>query len=577
MTTSSALAEIERLHHGFRARYLLHAEIKSQLEAWARAFPEVARLETIGTSVDGREIFVLTLGRDADRPRPAVWVDGNMHAVEVSGSSVSLAIAEDVLRAHVAPDANPHDLPLGLRALIQADVLFYVCPRISPDGAEHVLTTGAYVRSNPRDDRDLAHARWKAGDVDGDGQARLMRKLDPTGDFVASAVVENLLVPRTVEDEGPFYALYPEGTIADFDGFSIPHAGDFLADNATDMNRNFPFDWKPEPHQAGAGAYPASEPEARAVTEFALAHPNIFAWLNLHTFGGCWIRPSGDLPDKKMNQRDLAVLRQIEVWSDAFTGYPMVSGFEEFTYEPDKPLAGDLQAFAYEQRGAIALVCELWDFFKQVGLDVKRPFVTNYDRFKRAEVEAMGVWDRDHNRSRVVGAWRPFEHPQIGAVEIGGYDPRFGVWNPPPERIGELCTNVARVLLRMAAMAPRVAIAKHLVERLGDDLHRVTVEIENQGYLPTFVLDSARTMPHGREPRVRLRTALRIEAGELDQGIGHLEGWGGTDRSQSMVFARTSRGPSRHRVVWVVRGRGEVTIEVASPRIGRVEAKLEVG
>ena len=42
---------------------------------------------------------------------PAVWVDGNMHAAELCGSSVSLAIAEDILRLHLEPDAVVHNLP----------------------------------------------------------------------------------------------------------------------------------------------------------------------------------------------------------------------------------------------------------------------------------------------------------------------------------------------------------------------------------------------------------------------------------------------------------------------------------
>ena len=41
-------------------------------------------------------------------------------------------------------------------------------------------------------------------------------------------------------------------------------------------------------------------------------------------------------------------------------------------------------------------------------------------RRTRVDVEAIGRWDRDHNGGRVVGGWRPFVHPQLGPVEIGG-------------------------------------------------------------------------------------------------------------------------------------------------------------
>ena len=92
--------------------------------------------------------------------------------------------------------------------------------------------------------------------------------------------------------------MYPEGLIEGWDGFTVP-ADDYLASSETDMNRNFPYDWAPEPKQPGAGAFAASEPESRAVAAFASRHPEIFAWLNLHTFGGCYIRPAGDKPDRR--------------------------------------------------------------------------------------------------------------------------------------------------------------------------------------------------------------------------------------------------------------------------------------
>jgi hypothetical protein len=122
------------------------------------------------------------------------------------------------------------------------------------------------------------------------------------------------------------------------------------------------------------------------VLDFTIAHPNIFAWLNLHTFGGVLIRPLGDNPDSKMDQEDLAVYRQVEKWATDFTGYPTVSGFHEFLYAPDKPLKGDLTDYAYHQRGALAYVIELWDLFTQIGMERRKPFVDVYSRFDRKDL-----------------------------------------------------------------------------------------------------------------------------------------------------------------------------------------------
>jgi murein tripeptide amidase MpaA len=560
-----------------RDRYLSYDELTRLVRGWAEAHPDVVRLESLARSVEGREVWLLSIGRDPDRARPASWVDGNMHAPELAGSSVALAIADALIRVHGGEDVL--DLPGEVLARIREDGLTFVAPRLSPDGAERMLSVGAYVRSNPRDDRrGRSQPFWRAADVDGDGSARLIRVEDPAGEFVASREHPGLMLPRRIEDEGPYYAVYPEGFIENWDGFNVPNGADYLTDNSTDLNRNFPFQWAPEPQQKGAGRLPLSEPESRAVAEFAVAHPNLFAWLNLHTFGGTFIRPAGDKPDAKMEPSDLALYRQLEEWSTAFTGYPMVSGYEEFLYEPDKPLAGDLTAFAYGQRGAIGLVCELWDFWKRAGVKVHRPFIDNYQRRTRADVEAIAKWDRDQNAGRVIAAYEPFEHPQLGRVEIGGYDPRFGIWNPPPEKLGEVEDAMVRFFLRLAALAPRVRVADVRVEPLGGELARVTAVIENLGYLPTHFLASAKALPFVEPLRARLDlgAGLALAGGDAVQTIGQLDGWGGFARPMTPAFARSASDAVRRRVSWVVRGRGAAHVRVASVRVGQVEAPLEV-
>ena len=194
-----------------------------------------------------------------------------------------------------------------------------------------------------------------------------------------------MLLPRRLEDAGPYYKIWREGVIENFDGATIP-SPHYLSDNQTDLNRNFPFEWHPEHEQAGAGAFPASEPESRAVVEFSARRPHLFAWMNLHTFGGVFIRPLGDKPDHKMDQEDLALFRQVAEWAKACTGYPTVSGYEEFLYEPEKPLHGDLSEYAYHQRGCIAYAVELWDLFEQLGLEKKKRFVDRYSEVERADL-----------------------------------------------------------------------------------------------------------------------------------------------------------------------------------------------
>ncbi|MDF1563575.1 MAG: M14 family metallopeptidase [Deltaproteobacteria bacterium] len=576
------IARLGRLDRGFRSRYLDHAELTEQLEAWAEAFPELCHLEVLDRTEEGREIWLLTVGREPGRRRPGVWVDGNMHASELAGSSVALAIAEEALRLHLEPGQLPLGLPEPMRAALEG-ALFYVCPRMSPDGAEAVLKTGRYVRSVPRDERQQRNApRWRSQDVDGDGLSFLMRVPDPAGEFVASDEVEGLMLPRRPGDPGPYFRLYPEGVIESFDGHTIPDPH-YLADNDPDLNRNFPWSWAPEPEQSGAGAFPTSERESRAVVRFASEHPNLYAWLNLHTFGGVFIRPLGDEPDTKMNPGDTALFRQLEVWAEGLTGYPMVSGFEEFTYDPEQPIRGDLSEWAYRNRGCLAMVCELWDLLERIGVPRPDRYVERYGRLERDHLLELGRWDRQVNQGRTLHPWVAAEHPQLGPVEVGGVDPRVGMWNPPYELLGEVCEKLSAFWMHVASLLPRVEVEALRLHALEEGAHHLELKVANLGYLSTAGLPSSAALPHN-EPLLAtlecLDPGIRLPPGTPDRiELGQLTGWGrGLHHASEALYSMRSRGSSCRRTLgWTLLGAGKVRVRVGNCRVGFFELEQTIG
>ena len=569
----------------FRSKYLDNAELNAQLAEWVKAFPDLVRLSVIGQSAEGRDIALLTVGRDPDRLRPAVWIDGNMHASEVCGSSVALALVEDILAIHQGKnEAGAKPLPAHMAETIR-ESLFYILPRMSPDGAEAVLKTGRYVRSSPVNDRsNKGHPFWEAADIDGDGMMGYMRQLSPDGALVELRGADGeplqppVMVPRLPEDPGPYYKLFPEGRIVNFDGLRIPDPY-YLSDNLYDFNRNFPYQWAGEQDQAGAGHFPGSAPETRAVIEFATRHPHIFTWLNLHTFGGVLIRPLGDQPDSKMDQTDLAMFRQVESWMTEHTGYPTVSGFHEFLYEPDKPLRGDISDWAYHQRGCLAYVVELWDLFKQLGIERRKPFVDHYTHLDRNHFLALAALDREQNQGRIFKAWRKHQHPQIGEVELGGFDPRVGIYNPPYEKLAETCAAQSAAFLRVAALVPRIVVEVVQIEALGAEQKRIQLRVANRGYLGSYGLSSARKLPHAEPLRLSVTSnqVKLLAPSERVSEIGQLDGWSTGLYAGANIFRPYTRGNGHEKFLsLVVQGRGRLSVTVGSCRVGQQTIEIDV-
>jgi len=141
-TTPDARQRFELMSEGFRSSYITYDALTRVVHAWADAFPQFVRLQSIGRTAEGRDLWLLAIGMAPEGDGPAVWIDGNMHAVELAGSSVALAIAEDALRMLVCPDEPMHDLPVHLRQLLREGVTFYVLPRMCPDGRRRAYIDG---------------------------------------------------------------------------------------------------------------------------------------------------------------------------------------------------------------------------------------------------------------------------------------------------------------------------------------------------------------------------------------------------------------------------------------------------
>lgn len=143
---------------------------------------------------------------------------------------------------------------------------------INPDGAEWALADKPKIirsstRPYPYDEEPIGGLAQE--DMDGDGRMLTMRVPDPNGGWKISPD-EPRLMPCPHERGGQYYRLLPEGQIDAYDGVMIQMQ---RKKQGLDLNRNFPMEWRTEGEQSGAGPFPASEPEVRAIMQFIAAHP----------------------------------------------------------------------------------------------------------------------------------------------------------------------------------------------------------------------------------------------------------------------------------------------------------------
>ena len=532
------------------SKFYAHDDLTELLQNYVSAFPILASLEAIGKSYEDRSLWALTVSNTQTGDpleKPAFYVDGNIHGSEVTASSTALYFAWTLLSGHGTDDT--------VTRLVD-ECTFYIIPVISPDGVELALKGGGFVRSGTRmypheEERDGLHPE----DLDGDGQILQMRIEDHGGGWKVSGQDARLLVPRRFNDtEGPFYRVFPEGKIQNFDGVDIKEVP---RKQSLDFNRNFPANWEPQVKQSGAGEYPFSESETRAIAEFITSHTNIHSLHSLHTGMESIIRPPATQTDKEMPREDLHRTLEIGKLGVDLTGYVL---FSYRKLNDDIYVAhGDFATWIYEQLGLIVFCDELWDVRARGGKNYVElnEMSKEHDLDGLEKVEAAALkWNDNVLDGDGFVDWKAFDHPQLGPVEIGGWK-RLLRNNAPARLLEKTCEKVTRFFLAHAEAHPRLRAEIHETEPLGDGIYRIAVAVRNDGYLPTNVTKQAIKMNQARPvvAQIQLGEADKLLVGDQRQEIGHISGYGG-----------------RRKVEWTIRFAGEVraTVEISSKKAGTV-------
>ena len=553
-------------------RFVKHAELTELLQRLAADHPELVEVTSIGTSHEGREIWLVTVTNTATGPhneKPAFWVDANIHATELTGSVAALHLVHRLATGYGDDDRVTRALDTRC---------FYVVPRLNPDGAELALADRpTYVRSSVRHYPKLEQEDGLvAEDVDGDGRMLTMRVPDPNGPWKAYGEDPRLLVAREPDEAGPgpYWRLLPEGRIENYDGILVTGAPPLMG---LDMNRNFPIEWRPENEQRGAGPYPTSEPEIRAVVQAIVERQNICGYIAYHTAAGVHLRPYGTRADDQLPTADLRVYKLIGQKATELTGYPAASVFHEFRYDPKDNITGVADDWAYEHLGIFAWTTEFWAPLRDAGItDYK--FIEWYDEHPFEDDLKLMAWNDEKLGGKGFVDWYPFEHPQLGPVELGGWHSAHCWRNPPPDRLEAEVAPHSEWAIWHCLISPVLRVRSIAAERLGADgeAWRIRLVVENAGYLPTNVTEKAKERKAVRPLEAEVVGPDGVDViGERKLELGQL---GGRALKRAMVGAND---PTRDRAKaeWVVRAAAgtEVRVEARHQRAGVVRASVVLG
>lgn len=530
-------------------------ELEAALLRLQQAYPTLARLSSMGRSLEGRELTVLTIrnpltGADADKP--ALYVDANTHGNEIQGSEICLYLAHSLLTQYSSD-------PI-IKDLVDRFV-FYIAPCVNPDGREAFMTrpnsphSSRWNRRPKDDDGDGRFDEDDFDDLDGDGNIVLMRIRDPLGRW-KSGSDPRIMVPCGADEVGEFRVLGWEGIDNDGDGkFNEDGVG------GVDLNRNFPSDWVPENRQFGAGEFPLSEPETRATLDFILARPHIAAIQSFHNAGDMILRPPGAEDDRRVPGEDLALYDALGRRGErTLPGYRYLQTFKDL-YR----VHGAFLDWGYMRWGVYTFTNELWSFPQDFDKDGR---VTEEERLK---------WNDEMLSGRGFKNWAPLEHPQLGKIELGGWT-KMSLRIPPAWQLEDLCYRNSRFVLYHASVMPRLSARKLSARRIPEapDLTRVEVELLNEGFMATSTARAQATGAARPDIATIRGEGLEILSASSRRELEGLDSAEPPGRPQRVVIGRIT-GQGRVIVSWIVRGAGEALVELRSEKGGLARTSFVIG
>jgi hypothetical protein len=176
------------------------------------------------------------------------------------------------------------------------------------------------------------------------------------------------------------------------------------------------------------------------------------------------------------------------------------------------------------------------------------------------KVKALLAFDKTTLKGKGFLNWKPFKHPTLGNVEIGGAVP-FADNTPPANMVKKLLSGQIPWIFKIVEKIPAIKIAKTEVKSLGSGLYQVSAWAENNGYLP---YPTAMGRRNGRIAPV----VIQIQG----QGIKIVQG-------KKRALMKSLDGFQAKKVNWLIyRAKpGKISLTLTTPMAGGDSRTIQLG
>ncbi|QHL86379.1 hypothetical protein GU926_02535 [Nibribacter ruber] len=451
-------------------RSLDYEAITAQCKKLARTYPDLVQLESIGESASGRRIWALTISYSKtgnEHQKPAYFVEGSTLYETELGPEHAMYLMWHLVK-NFGTDKE-------ITRLLE-EKTFYVVPISFPDArAKKVAQVSKESATILDDDQDGRYNEDGPDDLNQDGVIAYMRRKSSTGPYVLDQKNPLKMVLALEGSQGTFEWLGLEGFDNDRDGQLNEDPLGYTA-----HDQDWGWNWKPSYGARQSSAYPFSIPEHRALKEFILRHPNI---------AGAQVQyRSTDQLMFQLRHADYAAAPEV-----------ILSSRQDEEVLLDHVLRSRKWNWLKMARG-------LHTFPVHILQSIDRPILASLGE----GAEAVGPDSLATEAS--YHPWTPFEHPMLGAIEIGGLQVEPNNL-PEGEELEKDLEQFVRQTIANAQQLPRLEVKEIERRLLPDGLTEITATIHNTG-LGTHSLEDV-TNKVERPDYITLREAVVLASALL--------------------------------------------------------------